>query len=78
MAALELPLDTGPRSEESGEEAGAGPGPTDRWPREALDLLDRAQERLRSGDWAGYGQALDQLRALLERLQQDSSGGNEP
>jgi uncharacterized membrane protein (UPF0182 family) len=38
------------------------------WPREALDLLDLAEERLRQGDWAGYGAALTELRRLLERL----------
>lgn len=31
----------------------------------ALDLLDRAEERLRAGDWAGFGEALRELRALL-------------
>jgi uncharacterized membrane protein (UPF0182 family) len=34
-------------------------------PRDALDLLDIAEERLRSGDWAGFGEALEQLRLLL-------------
>ncbi len=29
------------------------------WPREALDLLDEAENRLREGDWAGFGAALD-------------------
>ncbi len=74
MAALELPLEARAAREGSSPEA----GPSGRWPRQALDLLDRAQDRLRNGDWAGYGQALDQLRALLERMQQDSTGGNTP
>jgi hypothetical protein len=34
-------------------------------PREALDLLDSAEDRLRSGDWAGFGEALERLRQLL-------------
>ncbi|MDT8367659.1 MAG: UPF0182 family protein [Longimicrobiales bacterium] len=34
-------------------------------PTEALRLLDRAEERLRSGDWAGFGEALEALRRLL-------------
>jgi uncharacterized protein len=51
--------------------AGATPGGTDAagtagWPRAALDLLDRAEERLRAGDWGGFGEALRDLRALLE------------
>ena len=39
-----------------------------RWPAEALQLLERAEERARAGDWQGYGEALDELRALLQRL----------
>jgi len=42
--------------------------PMARWPQEALDLLDRAEERLRSGDWTGFGEALDELRALLRNF----------
>jgi uncharacterized protein len=38
------------------------------WSRQALDLLERANVRLRAGDWAGYGRAMDELRALLEDL----------
>jgi hypothetical protein len=40
----------------------------DAWPAAALDLLERAEERARQGDWQGYGLALDELRALLRRL----------
>ncbi|MBX6362332.1 MAG: UPF0182 family protein [Gemmatimonadetes bacterium] len=35
-------------------------------PRRALDLLDRAEQRLRNGDFAGFGAALADLRALLQ------------
>jgi hypothetical protein len=45
-----------------------------RWPQEALQLLELAQERLRAGDWSGFGATLDQLRSLLETL---SEGGGE-
>ena len=38
------------------------------WPREALELLDLAERRLRGGDWTGFGVALEELRQLLERL----------
>jgi uncharacterized membrane protein (UPF0182 family) len=41
------------------------------WPQEALDLLDRAEQHLRDGDWAGFGAALGELRTLLRNL----SGG---
>lgn len=36
--------------------------------RQALDLYESALERLQDGDWAGYGDALEQLEAVLERL----------
>src|SRR5207244_2528659 len=36
--------------------------------RQALDRYNRAMERLRSGDWAGFGTELDKLRSLLEEL----------
>jgi len=45
------------------------------WPREALDLLDRAEERLRAGDWAGFGESLEELRALLRNVSGGGSGG---
>jgi uncharacterized membrane protein (UPF0182 family) len=44
-------------------------------PRDALDLLDVAEDRLRTGDWAGFGAALDELRRLL---QGGDSGASEP
>jgi len=43
-----------------------------RWPREALDLLEEAESRLREGDWTGFGEALEELRALLR----DMAGGS--
>ena len=36
--------------------------------REALDHYDRAIERLKAGDWSGFGTELDTLRPLLEKL----------
>jgi hypothetical protein len=41
---------------------------TSGWPREALELLNLAERRLREGDWPGFGAALEELRRLLERL----------
>jgi hypothetical protein len=37
------------------------------WPREALELYERAQERLRQGDFAGFGEAWARLREVLMR-----------
>jgi hypothetical protein len=61
MAGLELPVEVG--DVRAAPPTGA---PTD-WSSQALDLLDRAESRLRDGDWAGYGDLMGQLRRLLER-----------
>jgi uncharacterized membrane protein (UPF0182 family) len=42
--------------------------------REALDRYNQAMERLKSGDWVGFGAQLDALRGLLEDLSQQSIG----
>ena len=43
-------------------------GPADERAREALTRYDRAIDRLKAGDWAGFGAELDALRPLLEEL----------
>jgi uncharacterized protein len=49
--------------------AGSSPsGPADERARQALADYDRALDRLRAGDWAGFGAELDALRPLLEEL----------
>jgi uncharacterized protein len=55
----------------AGLPAVAGPspsGPADERARQALADYDRAIDRLKSGDWAGFGAELDALRPLLEEL----------
>lgn len=46
---------------------------TSAWPGDALDLLDRAEEALRAGDFAGFGARLRELRDLLEQVE-DGAG----
>ena len=48
-------------------------GATDGRAREALAHYNRALERLKAGDWSGFGSELDALRPLLETL-----GGERP
>jgi uncharacterized protein len=43
-------------------------GPVDARAREALGHYDRAIDRLKAGDWAGFGAELDALRPLLDQL----------
>ena len=38
--------------------------------REALDHYNRAMEKLKAGDWSGFGTELDNLRTVLESLNQ--------
>ena len=42
--------------------------------REALDHYNHAMERLKSGDWAGFGTELDAIRGLLEDMNRQSGG----
>ena len=43
-------------------------GPANERAREALGHYDRAIDRLKAGDWGGFGTELDALRPLLEEL----------
>src|SRR6266550_1107318 len=42
--------------------------------QEALDRYNRAVERLRSGDWKGFGTQFDAMRELLEEMSRQSAG----
>jgi uncharacterized membrane protein (UPF0182 family) len=49
-------------------------GPAADRAREALHHYNQAIERLKSGDWAGFGTELDAMRGLLEDMSQQSGG----
>jgi uncharacterized membrane protein (UPF0182 family) len=42
--------------------------------REALDHYNQAMERLKSGDWAGFGRELEAVRGFLEDISRQSGG----
>ena len=48
-------------------------GPAAERAREALDRYNQAIERLKSGDWAGFGTELDAMRGLLEDMSRQSA-----
>jgi uncharacterized protein len=50
------------------------PGPPADRAREALDHYNKALERLKSGDWTGFGTELDAMRGLLEGISRQSGG----
>ena len=53
---------------------GAPPsGAADARAREALGHYDRAIERMKAGDWSGFGAQLDALRPLLEQLSRQTA-----
>ena len=64
-----------PGAEPAAPGAATGPplaGAATDWAREALDHYHQAIERLRSGDWAGFGAELDAMRGLLENANRQS------
>jgi uncharacterized membrane protein (UPF0182 family) len=54
--------------------AAGGTGPPDARAREALAHYERAIERLKAGDWSGFGAEIDALRPLLEALARPADG----
>lgn len=42
--------------------------------QQALDRYNQAMERLKSGDWKGFGAQLDAMRELLEEMNRHSAG----
>jgi uncharacterized membrane protein (UPF0182 family) len=54
--------------------AAAPAAPLETRAREALQHYDRALERLKAGDWSGFGAELDALKPLLEALGHPAGG----
>ena len=52
--------------------APTGPAPPEA--REALDRYNQAVDRLKSGDWKGFGTQFDALREILETMARQSAG----
>ena len=46
--------------------------------QEALDRYNQAMERLKSGDWAGFGAQMEAVREVLEKLSRESNGTKSP
>lgn len=64
-------------TEDVGASAGAdtsGGAGGSAWAAEALQHLDTAQRAIASGDWGGFGQALNTLRSTLERAASGAAG----
>ena len=51
-----------------------GTSPAASQAHEALDRYNQAVERLKSGDWKGFGTQFDAMRELLEEMNRRSTG----
>jgi uncharacterized membrane protein (UPF0182 family) len=49
-------------------------GPATNQARDALDHYNQAVERLKSGDWKGFGEQFDAIREPLEKMNRHSTG----
>jgi uncharacterized membrane protein (UPF0182 family) len=49
-----------------------GASAADKRAQEALDRYNEAMEKLRSGDWAGFGKQIEAMRGLLEDMSRQS------
>jgi acyl carrier protein phosphodiesterase len=49
-------------------------GPATTQAQEALDRYNQAVERLKAGDWKGFGAQFDAMREVLEKMNQQSTG----
>ena len=58
----------------TGTEEAAPINPGESRAREALDRYNQAVERLKAGDWKGFGSQFDAMRQLLEEMNRQSSG----
>ena len=61
---------TTPGAQREGPNAGSA--------QEALDRYNQAMERLKAGDWAGFGTQMDAMRGVLETLSREGNGGKQP
>ena len=73
LLALFMEPDAGPAAPSAATETPLAGAAADRV-REALDHYNQALERLKSGDWAGFGTELDAMRALLQNMNRQSGG----
>jgi uncharacterized protein len=49
-------------------------GPATSQARQVLDRYNQAVERLKSGDWKGFGAQFDAMRKPLEEMNRQSTG----
>jgi uncharacterized membrane protein (UPF0182 family) len=73
LAALFVEPGAGPAVSSTPEEVPLT-GPAASQAQQALDRYDQAVERLKAGDWKGFGTEFDALRDVLEKMSRQSAG----
>ena len=74
LAALFIEPGAAPASSRASEEAPVEGRAAAGRAQEALDRYNRAVDRLKSGDWKGFGTQFDAMRELLEEMSRQSAG----
>jgi hypothetical protein len=74
LAALFMEPGAAPAASRATEEAPVEGRPVAGRAQEALERYNRAVERLKSGDWKGFGTQFDAMRELLEEMSRQSAG----
>jgi uncharacterized membrane protein (UPF0182 family) len=74
LAALFLEPAAAPVASTTTEEMMPPTGPATTQAQEALDRYNQAVERLKAGDWKGFGAQFDAMREVLEKMNQQSTG----
>jgi uncharacterized membrane protein (UPF0182 family) len=65
-------VDNGPAPAPGATAESPSEGPAARRAQEALDHYNQAMERLKSGDWTGFGKEISVMRGLLEDIRRQS------
>jgi uncharacterized membrane protein (UPF0182 family) len=73
LSALFMETSAAPAKRDAATEM-PGASPADNRAQKALDRYNQAMEKLRSGDWAGFGKQIDVMRGLLEDMSRQSGG----
>jgi uncharacterized protein len=74
LSALFIEPGAAPAASTTTEERTPATGPAASQAREALDRYNQAVERLKAGDWKGFGTQFDAMRELLEEMNRRPTG----
>jgi hypothetical protein len=73
--AVAAPVTIGEEETVGAQPAGQGAGQGTTWASDALEHLDSGQQAMARGDWAGFGQSMNELRSILESAVRGGAAG---